>query len=133
MKKKSEYRPAEWIQIAILKALENYLGAGNRISKKNLIIAVNLLLFTLVPMHERPYKVSDRSLRLAIEWLRRYHPEGAKICSSLAGGYFIARSANELEEYLTPDNNRALNILARNSAQKKMAHFIEGGQQKLFE
>jgi hypothetical protein len=65
--------------------------------------------------------VSDRWMRSVIEDLRVNTPEGAYICSSTDGGYWLTRSVMELDRSLAQDEQRAKRILIRISMQRLRA------------
>ena len=77
-------------------------------------------------------KVSDREMRQALEDLRASNPEGAYIVSSLSGGYFMAQSLFELDEYLRADESRIRAIAQRIRKQRQQAG-IKGKQPTLFD
>lgn len=94
--------------IAILNKRE---GIEQRISSKDLLYRLNVL-----------EKTSNRAMRMAIEELRGL-PEGSRICSTTknGGGYFIATTKKELEDYLRQDENRCKEMWQRIHKQRKAA------------
>ena len=97
---------------SVLHIIGRHVGYANRIQRKNLL---NIL------RNSSGLDVSDRLMRKAIEDLRDTDPEGAKICSSLDGGYYMAANVNELERYLNTDLSRAVKILKRVNRQRRVA------------
>jgi len=80
--------------------------------------------------------VSDRDVRLAIEYLRNETVQGSLILSTSGNaGYWIAESLQELTQCIAEDRRRALSILVRIHKQKKVArrHFINQENLPLFD
>jgi len=80
--------------------------------------------------------VSDRDVRLAIEYLRNQTKQGAMILSTSGNaGYWMAESFSELTQYADEERRRALSILVRIHKQKKVArsHFIDQENLPLFD
>ena len=96
---------------AILEVLSAHRGEENRISRSLLRILI-------------PDFLSDRSLRKYIEELRTTDKQGAWICASLKGGYFLARNLKELEKFTGSDHRRAINTLIRVRKQRKAAGLL---------
>ena len=95
----------------ILAILKKHEGIEQRISSEDLLYRLNIL-----------EKTSNRAMRMAIEELRRL-PEGSRICSTTkkGGGYFIATTKKELEDYLRQDENRCKEMWRRIHKQRKAA------------
>jgi hypothetical protein len=83
----------------MLEILEPHQGIKNAISKDKIKIAIGIK--------------DERKCRLVIEWLREHNPRGAFICSTLAGGYYMARDQAELVIYADTERRRALTILGK--------------------
>ena len=62
------------------------------------------------------HDLTEREMRQAIEDLR-FTPEGANICSSFGGGYWIG-THSEVEKYLERAERPALTVLARLKRQR---------------
>jgi len=80
--------------------------------------------------------VSDRDVRLAIEYLRNQTKQGSLILStSGSAGYWVAESLEEFTQCVAEDRRRALSILVRIHKQKKVArsHFIDQENLPLFD
>ena len=67
-------------------------------------------------------RVADRVMRFAIE-AARITPKGALICSTTrsGGGYYMARSTAELDEYLRQDESRCREMWQRCRKQRAAA------------
>lgn len=76
--------------------------------------------------------ISDRVMRAEIEELRRNDPDGAWICSSTDGGYWLAESLSELDSFLNQDAHRGHVILERVNAQRIHARYSAWAQGSLF-
>ena len=102
------------LQQAVLRVLAEHRGPGNRISRPDLVERVSQMLG----------RVSDRSVRRAIEWLRANDPRGAYIVASYPSGglagYFMGRTPEEVLEYLRPDWHRISQTTERLNAQEKL-------------
>jgi chromatin segregation and condensation protein Rec8/ScpA/Scc1 (kleisin family) len=115
------------IQVTVLSILEQHVGAENRIPRAD-------LRAQLCARADR--YITDREMRRAIESLRQLPGRGSRICSTCggveqgqkkkakrgqAGGYFIATSVRELEQFLREDEDRAVHTLRRTGQQRKAA------------
>lgn len=98
------------IQIVIMEILYCHVGKENRISRAGLLAELN----------NRGFAITDQSMRKNIEKLRLTET-GAYICSTIrgGGGYWRAKSLDEVLEFLRQDERRAKSILYRISRQKK--------------
>lgn len=94
------------IQSKIMQALQEHKGFDNRIRRGDLC---------------RQIGTSDRYMREEIEDLRTNHTDGAYICSSTDGGYYLARTLGDLDRYLSQDEKRAQHTLARTRRQRLRA------------
>ncbi len=110
----------------ILKVLRNHRGEENRISRKDLLRYVGNQYHYQIMI-----RLTDRSLRKNIEELRTTDKQGAWICASLKGGYFIARDIKELEKFTGSDHRRAINTLIRVRKQRKAAGLLVSPQLEL--
>ena len=90
-------------------------GESNRISRKHLLHRVN----THLTIRDLP-RTSDRTMRNMIEELRQTK-DGALICASPRGGYFMARNKHELDEHLRGDENRIKSLGQRIRKQRLAA------------
>jgi len=80
--------------------------------------------------------ISDRDVRMAIEYLRNETVQGSLILStSGSAGYWVAESLDEFMQCVAEDRRRALSILVRIHKQKKVArtHFIDQENLPLFD
>jgi hypothetical protein len=83
----------------------------------------------LFELQSRGWDISDRTMRLSLEYLREYEPKGARICASVDGeGYYYASSLDELRDALASDINRARNINIRVATQLRRAFPELAGQ-----
>lgn len=101
------------LHIAVIKILIRHRGYENRIKRADLLDQVNR--------------------RLEIEWLRTYHKAGAYICSSTAGGYWMAATEKELRKFLQQDRDRAVKLFFRTSQQARSAGLELAGNVRLVE
>jgi len=116
--------PTFRIQAAIIQVLKNWGEMSNNepLKKGSFIARVNLALY--------PYEriTNERSLRLAIQWMRMYHPEGSLICSTMTngGGYYLAASIDQLNEFMSIDKAQVRTISIRwNMQYKNAVNFLE--------
>jgi len=100
------------LKTCVLKIIGSHVGCINRVERKKLL---------KILARDYGIVVSDRIMRRAIEELRDTDPDGAKICSSLDGGYYMAANVTELERYLNTDLSRAVKILKRVNRQRRVA------------
>ncbi len=118
------------IVVVVYKLLASCRGKNHRISR-------NHLRFSVASELEMYFvDVSDRDVRLAIEYLRNETKQGAMILStSGSAGYWVAESFSELTQYADEERRRALSILVRIHKQKKVArrHFIAQENLPLFD
>jgi len=118
------------IVLAVYKLLGNCRGRNHRISR-------SALRFGVASELEMDFvDVSDRDVRLAIEYLRNETVQGSLILSTSGNaGYWIAESLQELTQCISEDRRRALSILVRIHKQKKVArqHFIDQENLPLFD
>jgi len=92
---------------AILRALSFSIGRDHSIPRASLLNNIRAVGFK---------KLSDRQLRLQINQLRK---DGHVICSigGIDGGYYIAGSWDELNEYLQREvHSRAMDLLEQEKA-----------------
>jgi hypothetical protein len=129
----TENQPPKIVKQVILHVLLGCIGEKKRIPRGELLHQINRRLFRKAMLNNQDsyHKLTDRQMRAYLEWLRANDPQGALICSSLKGGYFLARDARELEANLSSDENRAKKTLRRISRQKKMARFLESPQMEM--
>jgi hypothetical protein len=109
----------EMIDRVILAILGEHQGLDNRISRADLLREVNEAIDE--PIH-------DRRMRGHIEELRRHSEEGAWICSSLDGGYFLAGTLQELQTYLDSEESRLAHLAKKIARQRKVAGLPLSGQ-----
>jgi len=118
------------IVVTVYRLLKNCKGKSHRISR-------NHLRFGAASELEMDFvDVSDRDVRLAIEYLRNQTKQGSLILStSGSAGYWVAESFSELTQYADEERRRALSILVRIHKQKKVArrHFIAQENLPLFD
>ena len=110
---------------AILEALRPYQNPDNRCPRKRLLHRTNNLL-----LQHGLKRIGDRKLRKLIELLQGTS-RGAFICSSPArgGGYFLARSASEVDQFTQSARGHAMSMLTRISKQRKAAGIIDHAPQ----
>jgi len=99
------------LQTLILEIIDQHVGEENKISRAEL----RRQLFTY------GHNISDRNMRINIEFIRTNVPSGACICSTVKGGYWKAKDLVELTAYCEQDAQRAKKILVRTSRQLKRA------------
>jgi hypothetical protein len=124
--KKADYHSKPDLRRAILRILRNHRGYEKRVMRAELRGILN---------RKMDIHVSDRLMRRAIEDLRSEDPRGAWICSDTrpGAGYFMATSLDELNTYLTSDENRLRTIYHRIRLQRQRAGLSEqSGQPALF-
>lgn len=94
-----------------LDILQNHVGLDRRITSKSLLNELN-----------KAVKTDNRTMRTAIENLRQTQP-GSLICSTTknGGGYFIAASKTELDDYLKQDEHRCFKMWNRIKKQRQAA------------
>ena len=99
------------IEEHIVTILQNHISINNRISSKDLLMKLNVVIRT-----------TNRNMRQAIENLRQQE-QGALICSTTknGGGYFLATTKAELENYLRQDEHRCLEMWQRIRKQRQAA------------
>lgn len=112
MDEKEQSTMSAQIELAVLQVLNDHRGFENRVSRTRLQALVSVVVNQMV---------RDREMREAIERLRATKPEGAYICSTTSGGYWMATSIQELENYLAQDERRAKRTLMRISRQRMRA------------
>jgi hypothetical protein len=103
--------PAE-LDAAILKVLSSHVGRDAAVSRKDLVRELAVIGHVYA---------NDRPVRAAINLLRK---AGAPICSTggREGGYFLASSWEELDEYLKREvHARAMDLLEQESAMRSQA------------
>jgi hypothetical protein len=113
---------------AILGVLAAHVGRQNIISRKRLL---DRLAPDLLKQGVRPTR-QDRSVRLAINQLRK---KGYPICSTggIKGGYFLAASRQELEDYLAIEiHARAMDLLEQERLMRSHGDRIWPTQAALF-
>jgi len=95
----------------IVAILQNHIGINNRISSKDLLTKLNMVA-----------TATNRKMRQAIESLRQQE-QGSLICSTTknGGGYFLATTKAELENYLRQDEHRCLEMWQRIRKQRQAA------------
>lgn len=106
----------------LLDILSQHVGHERRIDRAALKVSLSERLRAAV---------SDRKMRDLINEMRRSEPLASHICGSLEGGYFTAKDDDELDAFLRPDENRAHDILARVSAQRRNAKMKNPAQMRL--
>lgn len=123
MKDKNKSKPSREVRHTIIKIMLSHQGESKRIPRGLLLQEINQDLFrrAMLSGKDEATQLTDRQMRGALEWLRANDPEGALICSSLKGGYFLAKDQAELEENLAADESRAYTTLQRISAQRRAA------------
>jgi len=118
------------IVVSVYRLLRSCRGKNHRISR-------NDLRFGVASELEMDFvDVSDRDVRLAIEYLRTETVQGSLILStSGSAGYWVAESLDEFMQCVAEDRRRALSILVRIHKQKKVArsHFIDQENLPLFD
>lgn len=109
------------IQATILEILTDHRGPEDRIKRLTLRLELSTRLGA---------RISDRTMRKALEDLRTGDRRGAWICSDTeaGGGYFLARSLPELEAFLDADEARLATLARRIRAQRKQAGLAESRQ-----
>lgn len=65
--------------------------------------------------------INDRQLRRYIQWLRENDEQGALMVSAPSGGYFLASSPEEFEQYISRELNRITSLGKRIRRQTKLA------------
>ena len=101
------------LKLAILAIVGDHRGRMRSIDRRSLGIEV---------LREVGYVISDREIREAIQELRAEDPRGALIMSSAgASGYWIARDLEEIQDSYQEERSRALSILVRIRAQRRLA------------
>ncbi len=91
-------------------------GKGSRVTRKHLVEAMR----ARGHLKDLSDDVADRQVRQALADLRRGHKLGALICgTSSASGYWIARSAPELEQVVVEQEHRGRSILEGASRQRR--------------
>ena len=118
------------IVLAVYKLLGNCRGRNHRISRNDLRFGVASELEMYFA------DISDRDVRMAIEYLRNETVQGSLILStSGSAGYWVAESLDEFMQCVAEDRRRALSILVRIHKQKKVArtHFIDQENLPLFD
>lgn len=124
--KKADFHSKPDLRRAILRILRYHRGYDKRLLRSELRGILN---------RKMDIHVSDRLMRRAIEDLRSEDPRGAWICSATkpSGGYFMASTLAELDEYLASDENRLRTIYHRIRLQRQRAGLSEqSGQPALF-
>lgn len=112
----------------ILSVLSAHVGRDNIISRRRLIVN---LAHDLVVLGVRPSR-QDRTVRLAINQLRK---RGYPICSTggIKGGYFLAATRQELEDYLAVEiHARAMDLLEQERLMRSYSDRIWPSQASLF-
>jgi hypothetical protein len=99
------------LQTLIMEIIDLHVGEENKISRAEL----RRQLFAY------GYGITDRNMRINIEFIRTNVPSGAFICSTVKGGYWKAKDLVELAAYCEQDAQRAKKILVRTSRQLKRA------------
>jgi len=99
--------------MAVIAVLEEHRGIDRRIRRDSLRAELSW---------RHRLRVSDREMRAAIE-VARATPKGALVCSTTAGGggYYMARSTAELDEYLRQDESRCREMWQRCRKQRAAA------------
>ena len=113
----------------ILEILEKHRGHQCRISRVELLFRINHNFVGPDAVY-----ISDRAMRNLIEELRTTTTKGAWICSSQKqpGGYYLATSLQELEDYLAVEDRRGVTILTWTKSQRQHARErLPGIQEKL--
>jgi len=118
------------IQKHIIDILEEHKGHSSRIRRGDLLRQVNFKLS--VYFQTDLFALSDRKMRNFIEALRTETSAGAWICSSHDGGYYLASSLSELDDYLSIERGRANTLVNRISNQSKHARESKKGRQNSF-
>ena len=101
------------LTMAVIAILEEHRGIERRIPRDSLREELGW---------RHRLRVSDREMRAAIE-VARGTPTGSLICSTTTGGggYYMARSTAELDEYLRQDESRCREMWQRCSKQRAAA------------
>jgi hypothetical protein len=118
------------IVAVVYRLLKAHIGKNHRITRNALRIEV------AGELEMEFIGISDRDVRLAIEYLRTETVQGSLILSTSGNaGYWIAESLQELTQCVAEDRRRALSILVRIHKQKKVArkHFIAQENLPLFD
>ncbi len=98
---------------AILAVMSDRVGRFRAIERRDLVRAVQI---------ECGYQVDDRSIRDAIQELRRSHPLGSLIVSSPDwSGYWIAESVEEVQEFVRRKRQTAANMFMDARSQIRLA------------
>jgi len=97
----------------ILRILDFHRGHQNVISRKTLIKNLDSIGF----------KVDDRKVRACINKLRKSEKPGSWICSTggIEGGYWMAESQEELEEYIRQEQESRLKDFAKQTKAMRVA------------
>lgn len=103
------------IKKIIKEIVSEHIGDKDTISRDNLRRSIKVQYFNETGDELR---LSDRKMRDLIESLRSTDIWSARICATLAGGYFIAASRSELMSYLQSDKNRVMNTYRRIRSQR---------------
>lgn len=104
---------------AILRVMSFHVGRDKTIARSDLVTELAMVGFGFK---------DDRPVRLAINQLRH---EGHLICSTggKSGGYFLASSWSELDDYLQAEvHSRAMDLLEQESAMRKAGETAWGSQ-----
>ena len=112
----------EGLADVVVRLLQSRIGEENRISRSRLLNEVQ----QICP------DVSDRVLRMAIEFARKSAGDGSRICSTTRGGYYLAKDRDELCRYLAQDWSRVSKLSKRLKSQATAARFSDAQQQQLF-
>ncbi len=118
------------IVAVVYRLLKTHIGKNHRITRNALRIEV------AGELEMEFIGVSDRDVRLAIEYLRNKTVQGSLILSTSGNaGYWVAESLDEFTQCIDEDRRRALSILVRIHKQKKVArsHFIDQENLPLFD
>lgn len=119
----------EEIDRIILEALSAHVGRDKALSRKRLVARLSP---TLLQRGICATSRMDRSIRLAINRLRK---NGYPICSTggVRGGYFIAATPAELNDYLSAEvHSRAMDLLEQERAMRAGANRLWSLQPSLF-
>lgn len=111
------------IEQQALAILDGHRGEMQRITRQELLRQINIYLESAgLPL------THDRFMRIVLEHLRGYSVEGAWICSTLKGGYFMAATKEELDEHLKNELSRVKHLLKKIGRQRKVAGLPLAGQ-----
>lgn len=102
-----------------LAALARHIGAANGVTADQLAYEI---------LHQQPHEAELRALREAVVYLRL---EGHHVCAHPSAGYYVAESAEELDDTCAFLYERAMTSLKQVAAMKRVSLPDLRGQLKL--